>query len=45
MKSVLITPAGSRYEVPAGISGWEAVKSPWLPGAKKIVAKGCLFED
>ena len=43
MKSVLITPAGSRYEVPAGFP-WEAVKS-LVAGGEENRCKGCLFED
>lgn len=46
MKSVLITPAGSRYEVPAGISGWEAVKSLVAGGEEKSLQKAvCLKID
>jgi len=46
MKSLLITPAGNRYEVPAGISGLEAVKNLVAEGKEKTLAKAvCLKID
>jgi threonyl-tRNA synthetase len=46
MKTLLITPAGNRYEVPAGISGLEAVKNLVAEGKEKTLAKAvCLKID
>ena len=46
MKSLLITPGGSRYEVPAGISGLEAVKNLVAEGKEKTLQEAvCLKID
>ncbi len=46
MKSLLITPAGNRYEAPAGISGLEAVKNLVAGGKEKALQEAiCLKID
>ena len=46
MKSVLVTPGGSRYEVPAGITGLEAVENLVVEGKEKTLQQAvCLKID